>query len=400
MSIAKERLIEFDQPHQFNMVNLDDERFMKLGLQPLYLTVSPKYINLHDHIFFSAGISHYECNLANDIECILKILNSNQYGRFEDVYGYLNDDYPVRYKIFNRKIFFDDLDSLNVYKSNPEIRKLVNQKYGLSEDFYEPTKKEIDQDYGEKYLRENYKKYGRGFEYCRVNLTPKEYYDKMMSFKRRELSPYESQNELNAYALRNWLNYNANLFGDRIISRDTTGVYNEHTMQFINTLLETKLDIYNFFDAFSKQVNNWQKVVKELLIELGVYSDFVPNEIDDSQPFDNDGMFDERNHWDNMFHQATPDMLVQFIGFDKIETQIPRTITTSKQNIYEYFFNLLLLEYNIVQIPKLIFDCDKQEFRWIHPKDFINSGINRECEKEIKLIKKYVPYEDRYKYFI
>lgn len=105
MSIAKERLIEFDQPHQFNMVNLDDERFMKLGLQPLYLTVSPKYINLHDHIFFSAGISHYECNLANDIECILKILNSNQYGRFEDVYGYLNDDYPVRYKNLIAKYF-------------------------------------------------------------------------------------------------------------------------------------------------------------------------------------------------------------------------------------------------------------------------------------------------------
>ena len=42
------------------------------------------------------------------------------------------------------------------------------------------------------------------------------------------------------------------------------------------------------------------------------------------------------------------------------------------------------MEYNIVQIPRLVFDTESQHFRWIYPKEFINSGINREYENEIK----------------
>lgn len=91
-------------------------------------------------------------------------------------------------------------------------------------------------------------------------------------------------------------------------------------------------------------------------------------------------------------------MLVQLIGLDKIETQLPNTITTSKSNIYEEFFNPLVMGYDIVQLPRLIFDAERQQLRWIYPDQFINTGINRECEEEIKLIKKYVSYEERYKY--
>ena len=87
-----------------------------------------------------------------------------------------------------------------------------------------------------------------------------------------------------------------------------------------------------------------------------------------------------------------------FFGFDKIETQVKKTITTSKPNIYEEFFNSLIMDYEIVQLPKLVFNEDTQKFRWIYPNEFINTGINREFEEEIKLIKKYVPYNERYKY--
>ncbi len=99
-----------------------------------------------------------------------------------------------------------------------------------------------------------------------------------------------------------------------------------------------------------------------------------------------------------MFAKATYDLLVHFVGFDKIETKQYRTITTTKPYIYEEFFNPLIMEYEVVQMPKVIFDEEKQQLRWIYPNRFINSGINRECEKEIELIKKYVPYEERWRY--
>lgn len=398
MPITQAVLDKINKPYRFNMVNLNNEKFTKLGLEPLYLVVHPKYINLENNIFYNTGMAHYDCDLSNDIERILKIMNSNTYGRFEDVFSPLNDDYPICFQIYNKQIFFSDSMALSVYKNNLNIRNGINRKYNLKDEFYEPTCEEMDQNYGFEYFKKNYMEFGKNFEYCRLNLTPQEYFNIMTSLKRQELRFYTNPDELNGHDLRHWLNYNANIFDNHTCSRETTGVYNQETMELINSLLETKLDIYNFFDSFSKKAKNWQDTVKKLLMEFKVYREFVPREIDNDNPFCGGGKFDERSHWDEMFYQSSFDMLVQFIGFDKIETQLSKTITTSKPNIYEEFFNPLVIGYNIVQLPKLIFDEEKQQFRWLSPNEFINSGINRECENEIKLIKKYVPCEKRHLY--
>lgn len=398
MTISSSNLEKLNSPYEFNMVNYNDEKFKKLGLKPLYLKAYPRYINLEGNIFYSS-LNHYECNLINDITKILSVMNSNLYERFKHVYGYLNDDYPINFSIYNNQIFFSDTMSLSVYKNNLNIRNEINKKFNLKDDFYEPTSEEIYRDYAQEYVLKNHNKYGYKLEHHRLNLTPQEYFELMISSKNITLSPYKNSNELNYYDLRNWLNYNANIFSEYKCPKDTTGVYNEETKNFINSILETKLDIYNFFNNFSKQAKDWKKVVKELLIAFNVYTEFVKKECDDQiNIFCDDSVFDERNHWDKMFIRASFDMLIQFIGFDKIETQLSKTITTSKSNIYEEFFNLLIMEYNVVQLPRLVFDEETQHFRWIYPNEFINSGINRECENEIKLIKKYIPYEERYKY--
>lgn len=397
MTISKTNLERLNKPYRFNMVNYKDEEFIEMGLKPLYLTTYPKYINLNGNIFYG-GISHYECNLVNDIEQILKVINSNVYDRSEHVYGFLNDDYPIRFSIYNNQIFFSDSWSLSVYKNNLNIRNEINKKYNLKDEFYEPTRKEIFQDYGYEYFLKERSKYGNYIEYHEFYLTPQEYFEMMISSKKCELSPFTKANELNAHDIRNWLNYNADIFMDFKCSWETTGVYNEETMAFINSLKETKLDIYNFFYYFSKQAKDWQKTIKELLIAFKVYTEFMPKVKKDENVFGDDGRFEERSYWDRMFINASRDMLIQFIGFDKIETQLPKTITTSKPNIYEEFFNPLVMGYDIVQLPKLIFDEEKQKLRWIYPDQFINTGIDRECEEEIKLIKKYVPYEERYKF--
>ena len=107
MSITQAVLDKINKPYRFNMVNLNNEKFIKLGLEPLYLTIYPQYINLENNIFYNNGIAHYECKLSNDIERILKIMNSNVYGRYEDVFGYLNDDYPIHFQIYNKQIFLN-----------------------------------------------------------------------------------------------------------------------------------------------------------------------------------------------------------------------------------------------------------------------------------------------------
>lgn len=393
--MKKETFEALKKPYRFNMVNSNDEELVKLGLEPLYLTTYPRYINQNGNIFYIDKKTHYECNLVNDIKKILTVMNSNLYDRFEHVYNFLNDDHPIRFSIYNNQIFFSDEMSLSVYKNNLNIRNEINKKFNLKDDFYEPTPKEIFQDYDYEYFKKWHTKYGNNIEYHNLNLTPQEYFELMIFSKNRELGPYTNADKLNAHDIRNWLNYNANIFMDKKCPWDKTGVYNKETMNFINLLLETKLYLYNFFYNFSKKSKNWQKSIKDLLIEFNVFHEFIPKEIED--PFCDD-VYAERNYWNKMFTNVSFDLLVQFVGLDKIETQLSNTITTSKPNIYEEFFNPLVMGYDIVQLPKLIFVEGTQHFRWIYPNEFINSGINRECENEINLIKKYVPYDERYKF--
>jgi len=95
------------------------------------------------------------------------------------------------------------------------------------------------------------------------------------------------------------------------------------------------------------------------------------------------------------------DFAVSTIGIDKIETQLNKTITTTKLNPSEFYFNYLIMGYNIVQIPKVVFDKQKQSFRIIDVNEYsIASNYNEKYKEEAKLIIKKVPYSERYKYFI
>lgn len=92
------------------------------------------------------------------------------------------------------------------------------------------------------------------------------------------------------------------------------------------------------------------------------------------------------------------DFLVQLLNFDKVE-RLPKTITTSKVNINEAFFNYLIMDFNIVQIPKVGFDVTTSDFNYLYPNEFIQYDKEKEFEENIQLIKKYIPLSERPKYF-
>lgn len=96
--------------------------------------------------------------------------------------------------------------------------------------------------------------------------------------------------------------------------------------------------------------------------------------------------------------ELSRDYLVQLFNYDYVE-KIYKTITTSKKNIYEIFFNYLLMEFNIRQISSVGFNPNINDFGYIEPNCYIEIGTEREYKEEIELIKKYIPYYERYKYF-
>lgn len=372
-----------------NLVNYDDENLKCLGLKPLYATLYPRYINSHRNIYYG-GFTHYECDLTNDVVNALNILNSDNCGHFRNIYP-LNSNGIVEFYIYQNQIYFPNIESLEAYKKYGHIRKELEKKYNLYKEYYEPTKDEIFDEYYAKIAKIN------EMNCVYYELSSKENFEIFYSYLKYRLKPYTNPNNLTGHDVRRWINTNANIFKILDYPLDMKGVYNIAAMDIINSILETKLDIYTTLYNLAKETNDTKKLVHDLLVAFNVYHSF--DGIKTSNPFELEQQHEamtKREYWIDMFRKASSDLLVQLIGLDKIETQRRKTITTTKPNIYEEFFNLNLLGYDIIQLPKLI--CDNGYLRWINPKDFVTTSINRECENELKLIKKSEPRDQWYKF--
>jgi len=116
------------------------------------------------------------------------------------------------------------------------------------------------------------------------------------------------------------------------------------------------------------------------------------------------------------------EIIVRHLGYDSIESTRYKTITTSTWNIYERFYNYLLMDYDVFQIPKMILDkkgnyvprhlTEKHTYEYkdasgnstvkevlIQVRDYLISDKELRLKEEIVAIKRLVPLKHRYKYF-
>ena len=98
------------------------------------------------------------------------------------------------------------------------------------------------------------------------------------------------------------------------------------------------------------------------------------------------------------YSEVASDYIVQLAGFAKVE-QLQKTITTASIDIYEPFFNYLLMDFEVKRIPAVVYNNELGDFYYYRPNEFIVNGRERELEEEIRLIKKYVPLSERHNYF-
>ena len=92
------------------------------------------------------------------------------------------------------------------------------------------------------------------------------------------------------------------------------------------------------------------------------------------------------------------DILVQACNYDSIESQLYRTITTSKFNIYETFYDYILHDYKIYQIPKKVYDEHQERYIDWQQSPFMISDKELRLKKELETIYKNVPLEERKQY--
>jgi len=92
------------------------------------------------------------------------------------------------------------------------------------------------------------------------------------------------------------------------------------------------------------------------------------------------------------------DILVQACNYDSIESQLYRSITTSKFSIYETFYDYILHDYKIYQIPKKVYDEELQRYvDYVQPEWMISDRELR-LKDELESICRNVPLEERGQY--
>ncbi len=92
------------------------------------------------------------------------------------------------------------------------------------------------------------------------------------------------------------------------------------------------------------------------------------------------------------------EVFVCYLGYHSVE-RTTKTITTSVPNIYETFYNYLLNDFTIFQLPRMVFDENQKAYFEVKSNEFFIPDREIRLKDEIESIKKLVKKEDRYKYF-
>ena len=362
-----------------NIVNSEDEDLKKLGLEPLIIYLTPLFIDPDGKLYCSSNSNHYETIINNHVKDALSFLNND------------NANYVINkrltYLVYEDNIYFMDINDYKYFVAFPRIKEKLEEILAKKLYVKDVSMGDIFDSYYLNYVDLNSEK-------CKfVSVEPiiseelKMYYDANNPTKIIKCS-----SDITGIDVRNMVNYNANIFD--ILPFYTKGIYNNNALNLINEYSKIKKDIYDKIFSIGLKSADIKEMINNLISKLCAYKNygFLNEKLKNSKIF-KDIIPIVKHH-----HEKYNDLLVMMFGYSKIETTISRTITTSVDNIYEEFFNYLLMDFNIVQIPKLMYDEKNNDFIFSFPSS-LDIGSNREAKEEISKIKKYVPYEERYLFF-
>ena len=75
-------------------------------------------------------------------------------------------------------------------------------------------------------------------------------------------------------------------------------------------------------------------------------------------------------------------------------------IITTRKNIYQTYYNYLLNDIEVSQVRKIEFDDKNNNFYWIDVKNEYESDKEVILKQEVKSLKKQIPLNERYKFYI
>lgn len=93
------------------------------------------------------------------------------------------------------------------------------------------------------------------------------------------------------------------------------------------------------------------------------------------------------------------DFMVYLLSFDKVETVMRETITTTNPNPHIRFFNYYLMDWDIFEQPPMKYNSNTGLFEYDEDNWYLGKNEDKEAEEEIEEIKAKVLKKDRPLFF-
>lgn len=380
---------------RYELANLSEEN-KKRGVSSTILSAKPAFILPNNNLYYTTT-NHYGANFYRDVIHCFEVIETSKIKEKVEVYKYnefrglsINDNAPkTRFDIYNNEILIDDM---NYYKLDKKTYDLICKFLGRKLTYKEYTEKEIFNGNPNFAIYMTEKR--KDIQTVVINYDAKE---RIETLKDRLIKTRNdiTNNGLLAADVRDYLNFNCIPFDK--YHPYLENLYNDDCKRIVLSIIESKLQVYYYFLKLLGEGNYGVQLLDPLLQypnklikkkeEKEVSNYGLPN-------IDFDGKLEGLKN-----RSFIQDFAVQTMDFDKVESQLKKTITTSKININEAFFNYLIMDFDVINLPKIIYHENENSFIQMKHNDFITTSKEKEFEEEVKLIKKYIPYNERRKYF-
>ena len=380
---------------RYELANLN-EKNEKMGVTSTILTAKPAFILPNSNLYYTTT-NHHGANFYRNVRNCLEVIETSKVREKIISYNYnefhglsLDDNVPkARFDIYNDEILINES---NYYKFNKKTYDLLCQFMGRQLTYKEYTEKELFSNHHNMDIYMTEKR--NDILTLIVNYDAKERIetlkDRLIETRKRIMS-----DGLLATDVRDYLNFNCLPFNK--YNPYLENLYNDNCKKIVLSIIESKIEVYYYFLKILGEGNHGIQLLDPLLQYPNRLIEIKKQKFADTYDLPETNLTEKLDALKGV--DVIQDFAVQTMNFDKVESQLKRTITTSKINIYESFFNYLIMDFDIISIPKIIYYEGQNKFLQMTDNEFITTSKEKDFEEEVKLIKKYVPYNERKRYF-
>lgn len=96
--------------------------------------------------------------------------------------------------------------------------------------------------------------------------------------------------------------------------------------------------------------------------------------------------------------EVLKDVMISYMGYHYV-ARTPRTIYTSDTNVNETFYNYLLNDFNIISLPKMIYNPSLKMYEKYERSPFLVSDREERLGMELNAIRKKIPRNERTQFY-